>query len=56
VAQQGRKFFSGTQFQHGLPIGFLQLTQLLFVVLLDLQGFGAQGVLHPALALLNPLL
>jgi len=33
--------------------GFLQLKQLLFAVLLDLQGFGAQGVLHPAIAVLG---
>lgn len=53
VVQQGRKSFSGTQLQHGHPVGFLQLAKMHFVVLLDLQGFDAQGVLHPAFTILD---
>jgi hypothetical protein len=44
------------QFQHRLSVRLVQLAELPFVLLFDLDRLDAQGVLHGLLAVLNPLL
>ncbi|WP_236694934.1 hypothetical protein, partial [Rhodobacter capsulatus] len=53
---EGRQLFSGTQFQHRLAIGFLQILELLFVLLANIERVGAQGILHAPLRVLDPAL
>src|SRR3990167_1079436 len=56
LAHQGLQFFSGTQLQHRLAVGFLQVLELALVLIAHVLGLGTQGVLHPALAVIDPTL
>ena len=52
---QGLHFFSRTQFQYRFAVRFLQILQLLLVLLANILRIGAKGVLHPLLRILDPL-
>lgn len=48
--------FSGTEIQHGLPVGLLQFAQLAFFLLTRILGLGLQRVPHAPLTVCDAIL
>lgn len=50
------QFFSGTKLQHGLSVRLLEILDLTLVLFADIEGIGAESILHTPSGVLHPFL